>query len=468
MESNSLSKEIKRSSWIFYLSAFTADLLLLSVGCLMVLPSAVLEKIQSNDTDINPFGEPVKPIEVSIMMGSSGVSSILSFLIMAKISDKIGRKWSMVGLGISYAGCFIALAFGKNMYVYIIAYFVSGFVSAGILINVSIYNSEISDEGNRAWIGCIVGMSVPTGNIYGYIFNAIFDNVTMFSLICALPCVLHVLLSYFLIESPTYLTSKRRKVEALDALSKLRRYQDYSDIEKEYKSIEDFSFTGHDNKKVSIFSIFKRRISRKAVLIGILIFAAQQFSGSPIILAYLVPIFNEAKTVLSGNTVSIIYGSLQFGVCLVATFTVNRFGRRPLILISTLGCAFSMIFLAAYFYIKDYKVTSIEHIRWLPIVCIVFFVLSYGFGLGPIPNVFIGELFRNEQRAMGVAIITIIFSLVSAGNNFTYPVFKDFAGEYLSLALYGIITFISLFLLFKYLPETRGKSFVEIQEILSK
>ncbi|XP_028140877.1 facilitated trehalose transporter Tret1-like [Diabrotica virgifera virgifera] len=469
IESNSLSKETQKSSWIFYVSAFAADLLLLSVGSLNVFPSVVFPILKNNNTDINPFGEPMTPIEESIIMSVSGISALISFLLMAKISDKIGRKWSMVGLGVSLVGSFTALAFGTHVYIYMLAYFLNGFFSAGIMINVSIYNSEISKEDNRAWIGCIVGLSMPAGNLYGYIFGAIInDNVKLICLICALPCVLHLLLAYYLIESPTYLTSKWRKVEALKALSKLRRYTNYSDIEKEYQSIEDFSFTGNDIRKVTLFSLFKTRVSRKALLIGILLFAAQQLSGSPIIIAYLVPIFNDAGTLLSGNIISIIYGSLQLGVCILATFIVNWFGRKPLILISTLGCAISILFLGAYFYIKDNNIAPIQDIRLLPLACIVLFCISYGIALGPIPMVLIGELFRNEQRAMGVAIITIVFCLVSTGNTFSYPQLKVLAGEYLSLVLYGLITFVALFLLFKYLPETKGKSFVEIQEILSK
>ncbi|XP_028134042.1 facilitated trehalose transporter Tret1-like [Diabrotica virgifera virgifera] len=469
MESTSVSKEIQKSSWMFYVSAFTADLLLLSVGSLNVFPSVVFPILKNNNTDINPFGEPMKPIEESTIMALSGIAALISFLLMAKISEKIGRKWSMVGLGISFVGSFTVVAFGRHVYIYMLAYFLNGFISAGIIINVSIYNSEISNEDNRAWIGCIVGLSMPAGILYGYIFGAIIhDNITLIILICALPCVLHVLLSYFIIESPTYLTSKRRKVEALDALSRLRRYQYYSDIEKEYQSIEDFSFTGNDKQKATIFSLFKRRVSRKALLIGMLLFAAQQLSGSPIITAYLVTIFNDAGTLLSGNTVSIIYGSLQLGVCILATFMVNWFGRKPLILISTLGCAISMMCLGVYFYIKDNNIAPIEDIRLLPIACLVLFVISYGIALAPIPMVLIGELFRNEQRAMGVAIITIVFCLVSTGNSFTYPQLKVLAGEYLMLVLYGLISFVALFLLFKYLPETKGKTFVEIQEILSK
>ncbi|XP_028142727.1 uncharacterized protein LOC114336562 [Diabrotica virgifera virgifera] len=469
MESNSVSKESQKSSWIFYVSAFTADLLLLSVGSLNVFPSVVFPVIKNNNTDINPFGEPIKPIEESIMLLSSAISALIGFLLMAKISDKIGRKWSMVGLGISCVGTFTALAFGRHVYVYMVAYFLNGFISAGVVINVSIYNGEISNEDNRAWIGCVVGLSMPAGYLYGYISGVISPhNITLICLTCALPCVLHVLLSYFLIESPTYLTSRRRKVEALDALSKLRIYQDYSDIEKEYQSIEDFSFTGNDNKKATVFSLFKRRVSRKALLIGILLFAAQQLSGSPIITSYLVPIFNKAGTLLSGTTFSIIHGSLQLVVCILATFIVNWFNRRPLILISTLGCAISMTLLGAYFYIKENMVASIEDIRLIPIACIILFDISYGIALGPMPMVLIGELFRNEQRAIGVAIITIVFCVVSGGTTFSYPLLKVLAGEYLNLMLYGLITFVTLFLLFKYLPETKGKTFVEIQEVLSK
>ncbi|XP_028140885.2 facilitated trehalose transporter Tret1-2 homolog isoform X1 [Diabrotica virgifera virgifera] len=452
---------------VLYCSVLTADLLLVGSGIILVWPSAVLPKLRSNDTEVNPIGRPITPVENSTIMASSAVSALLSFFLMAKLSDAIGRKMSMRVLAIVDTCILTVLAFATNIYVYIVGFLMLGFVSSGVFINVAIYNSEISEDKNRAWIGCVVGLMMPTGNLLGYIFGALLDNVRNYTLFCALPAVLHILLSFFVVESPPYLVCKKKKSEALTALEKLRKTKNFKDIEMEYRLMEEFNVSG-DPKKQDTFAIFRCASARKALFLGFVLCTTQQLSGILIVMSYIVIIFNEAHASLSGTTVSILFGIVHISIILVAAFIVNRFGRKPLILFSSLGCSISMIFLTIYFYMNDHNMPIVNSIRWIPIACIMFFIVSYGMGLGPIPMVLIGELFRNDLRAVGVATITIAECLITIISQFLYPLLTVSYGVYLSTAVYAVSTLIGFVLLLVLLPETRGKSFMEIQKILSK
>ncbi|XP_072387315.1 probable metabolite transport protein CsbC [Diabrotica undecimpunctata] len=461
------NKKSKKALWKFYISLMTASLLLVTTGSVMVWPSPVLPKLYSNDTSINPLSEPMTPLETSILMSLAAAASILGFILMAKLSDAFGRKLSMRVLGLVYAGSMTAIAFATNIYIYYVFFFLNGFVAAGILINVSIYSSEISEDKHRAWMGCVVGLMSPIGNLLGYIYGALIDSVKYFTIIIALPAFLHVVFSFFITESPTYLVGKKRKAEALDALKHLRKYSTVISAELEYDSIEIFNACD-TNDNNTVVGLFSNPALRKGLFLGFTLFATQQLSGVPIILAYLGPIFNEAGATLSSDAVTIAFGAAQISVILVATFIVNRFGRRPLLLWSSLGCAISLMFLTFYFYAQKIELSFVKDIRWLPIAFIIIFIISYGLGLGPIPMVLIGELFRNDQRALGVATITISQCVMSVIVNFGYPLLKGAFGLYLCLGIYCLSTFIGFILLFFYLPETRGKSLSEIQDILSK
>ncbi|XP_028140878.1 probable metabolite transport protein CsbC [Diabrotica virgifera virgifera] len=460
-------KKSKKALWIFYISLFTASSLLVTNGSVMVWSSPVLPKLYSNDTDINPLSEPMTSLETSILMSLAAFASILGFILMAKLSDAFGRKLSMRVLGLVYGCSLTAIAFASNLYIYYIFFFLNGFVAAGILINVSIYCSEISEDKHRAWMGCVVGLMVPIGNLLGYTFGAIIDSVKYFTLIIALPAFLHVVFSFFIAESPTYLVGKRRKSEALDALKHLRKYSTVVSAELEYESIEIFN-SGDTTDKNTIVGLFSSPGLKKGLFLGFTLFATQQLTGVPTMLAYLGSIFNEAGSTLSSDVVGIIFGAAQITVTLLATFIVNRFGRRPLLLWSSFGCALSLLFLTFYFYAQKIELSFVKDIRWVPIAFIITFITSFGLGLGPIPMVMIGELFRNEQRALGVATITISQCVMTVIINFAYPLLKDAYGIYLCMGIYCLATSICSVLLFCYLPETRGKSLAEIQEILSK
>ncbi|XP_072389169.1 probable metabolite transport protein CsbC isoform X2 [Diabrotica undecimpunctata] len=462
----SFEKETK-INWRVYGTALIADLLLVSSGLTLVWPSAVIPKLYSNDTTVNPIGRPITPMENSVIMASSALSALFSFFLMAKLSDAIGRKLSMRILAIVNTCILTVLAFATNVYIYIVGFLMLGFVSSGVFINVAIYNSEIAEDKNRAWIGCVVGLMMPTGNLLGYIFGALLDNVRNYTLFCALPAFLHILLSFFVVESPTYLVCKRKKQEALTALEKLRKTKNFKDIEMEYRLMEEFNSSG-DTEKQDTFALFRCAPARKALFLGFVLCTTQQLSGILIVLSYIVLIFNEAEASLSGTTVSILFGIMHISIILVAAFIVNRFGRKPLILFSSLGCSVSMIFLTVYFYMNEHNMPIVNSIRWIPIASIIFFIISYGMGLGPIPIVLIGELFRNDLRAVGVATITIAECIITIFSQFLYPILTVNYGVYLSTSAYAVSTLIGFVLLLFLLPETRGKSFMEIQNILSK
>uniref|UniRef100_A0A6P7G8Q7 Facilitated trehalose transporter Tret1-like isoform X2 n=1 Tax=Diabrotica virgifera virgifera TaxID=50390 RepID=A0A6P7G8Q7_DIAVI len=456
----------KRFPWTLWFCVITADLLNVTTGLSMVWPSAVLEMLHSTDPEVNPLPEPLKPMELSIMMASSGVASLISFFVMAKISDRIGRRLSMRYLGIVYAGTFVAMGYGRRVYVYVITFFINGLAAAGIFINVSIYTGEISDDRNRALIGCLFGLMTPVGNFLGYSFAAILNSVKLFSLICTIPAIVHVVLTFFIVESPTFLVGKNKKDEAILVIKKLRHYTNISDAEKEYENIVNFNSSSNKEQK-TISDLVHNPISRRALLLGFTLLSAQQFTGTNTIINYVVPIFNEAGASLSGTVISILLGLAQMVVTIVATSTVHKFGRRPLLLLSSCMCTVLLFCLTFYFYIKDVNVSIIDNIRWLPIVCVITFFVGYGLGLAPIPVVLVGELFRNEIRAVALAVVVVAQCTLTIIISFGFPIVSESLGIYTCFLVFSIGTLVCLVLIYRYVPETRGKSFQEIQDILS-
>ncbi|XP_072389690.1 glucose transporter GlcP-like [Diabrotica undecimpunctata] len=452
-------------SWMFYFSLMSANLLLISTGSSMVWLSVALPILSSSNEHINPLGRPITPLETSLAISIGGVSGILSNLLLAKISDKIGRKKSMRYCGIMFIGFYFVLAYGRNMYIYMLAFLLHGITSSGVILNVAVYTSEISDDKNRGLVCGTACLMLPIGNMLTYVLGAAVNDLVIFNILCTIPSILHVLLSYFIVESPMYWVICNKKPKVLKALNKLRCYKNFGAAEYDFELITKYK-SDTENKQENIWRLLQNRAIKKAMFLGLAVVVVQQFTGVFIILSFIVPIFNEAGASLSGTEVSLVVGSIQILVIFASSFMVDKIGRRPLILLSSFGCSSSLLFIAFYFYVKNLNLEFVNEVRWLPVICIIFWTVAYSVGFAHIPVILLGELFVNEVRATAVGTIITIDRVLSILLNFSYPLITETFGVYSNLLLYATATLLGFILLLIYLPETRGKSFGEIQNLL--
>ncbi|XP_028140876.1 glucose transporter GlcP-like [Diabrotica virgifera virgifera] len=451
-------------SRLMFFSALSADLLLVAVGGLMVWGSAAIPILSSKN---NPLDRPITPFQMSLILSAPAFGALISLNLMAYISDLIGRRKSLLFLSISFVICLCGIAFAKNVYLYYLFFLINGFNFSGVCVNVATYNSEIVNDENRAWLGCILGLAFPVGNLIGFILGAYLTTITQYTLAAGFPVYIHILLQYFIVESPMYLVCKNKKTDALLALEKLRCYEKPIDSEIEYNHIEKLSLKSL-NKNGKLFDIFSNPVASKAFIISLMLSFTQQSCGMYIVMNYAVPIFNEAGAMLSGNDISLLLGVLQVLIYVAVIFYINKLGRRPLLLFSSIGCAISTSVLAIYFYLKQYSPVTAASISVVPVISAMTFVISYSSGLGPITLSYLGELFSNEIRATAVATVLVLDAVVALSLNFTFPLLVDYFGIYMCMSIYSLSALTGFVLMAKFLPETRGKSLIKIQESLKE
>ncbi|KAG5862486.1 hypothetical protein JTB14_008506 [Gonioctena quinquepunctata] len=435
-------------------------------GNIMVWSSPVLPKLRSNDTEINPLGEAISTSQISLMMGIPALVSLVTTFFLGKLPDVIGRKRTMQYMATGMLFSNVALAFGTHIYVYYAARTTFYIFVSSAMINVQVYLSEIAGDHNRGKLGCLMGVAVPSGNLYAFILGPIM-SVKVFTLLCTVPLVLGVFCFLFVPESPVYLASKGRKMETLQALKKLGSYKTSEDIEKDYIKIENTSKAKMRSAKPGFVTLFQTRALRKGIVISLIVNSTQFCSGIVVIMSFLGPIFTDADTKLSGNTVAIIVGAVKIIVFLVTTFTIEKLGRRPLLLFSSLLTGIPLLFLGIFFYWKNTNSSFIEDISTLPIWCILAYVVFYSLGLGPIPMAIIGELFPNEFRSIATTFVMSIVAILIGILNAAYPVMAEYFGIHWCIWIFSGFCFLGFSLIYFHLPETKGKSLKEIQGILS-
>ncbi|CAH1111080.1 unnamed protein product [Psylliodes chrysocephalus] len=451
--------------WLLYFSGFTANLLLIAPGFLMVWMSSAMPKLLSNDTNINPLGEPISVPQTSILASIPAIAGTLGLLPWANLIDILGRKKTLMVLAIIMFCNSIVVSFASHISFFYCQGFITGFTGSGVLICVSIFNNEIAAVTNRGTIGCLMGLSAPSGILLGYLIGPAV-SIRGYFLFSTIPPALHLIFSVFIPESPVFLAMKDRKLECMRALERLRAIKNAKTIENEYDKMETVAKDASKQRKGNFLDIFRNRSPRKAFFMCFGIAAIQQFSGVYVILLFMGTIFANAGKI-SGGSFGIVTGIVQLFMVLISAIVVDKLGRRPLLLTSTMSCAIALFLLGFYFHLQQMESAVVDSLTWLPISCVLLYIIGYGFGLGPIPPTLSSELFPNDLRAIGCATVYIADHLTICATMLTFPLASAFLGVQYCMWFFSMSCFLGFIMIFFVLPETKGKSFDEIQEILA-
>lgn len=214
-----------------------------------------------------------------------------------------------------------------------------------------------------------------------------------------------------------------------------------------------------------MMSIVTNRASRMALICGLGLMFFQQFSGINAVIFYTNDIFHSAGSNIPPVIATIVVGVVQTIATYISSLLVEKAGRRILLLQSCVIMGVCLIVLGIYFKLQTDGV-SLAAVGWIPLVCLVLFIISFSMGFGPIPWMMMAELFPVEFRgaATGVTVITnwvLVFVVTLC-----FPIMKDAIGIYSCFWFFAAIMAICIFFVFFLIPETKGKTVSQIQAIL--
>lgn len=269
-----------------------------------------------------------------------------------------------------------------------------------------------------------------------------------------IPSGLFLILLMFVPETPRYLVMKGKEDKALKVLKKISGENDAPIILKEIKD------TLHET------SIPWLSYGFLVIFIGIILSVFQQFVGVNVVLYYAGNIFrNMGNSVDSSMIQTIIVGIVNLVFTVLAIFTVDRFGRKPLMIIGGLGMAVSMTALGFSFYFGKLGIAAL--------IFMLTYIASFAMSWGPVTWVLLSEIFPNSVRsAMSIAVAAQW--LANLIISWTFPMLND------NLALtarfnhgfaywiYGLMGILSALFIWKMVPETKGKTLEEIEKIWKK
>jgi SP family xylose:H+ symportor-like MFS transporter len=442
--------------------------IMLGVLTLWVIGYLKAEISQSQDS-LKSYVDSVKGFTIS----SALIGCIIGGAMAGFISKSIGRRNGLIISALAFSISAIGAwnpeklnLFGTLPVFSFVIYRIIGGIGVGLASMLSpMYIAEIAPAGVRGKLVSWNQFAIIFGMLVIYFVNLLIarrGNETwlitegwrwmFFSGV--IPSGLFLILLMFVPETPRYLVMKGKEDKALKVLGKISGEKTAPDILKEIKD------TLHEK------SIPWLSYGFLVIFIGILLSVFQQFVGINVVLYYAGNIFrNMGNSNDSSMIQTIIVGIVNLVFTVLAIFTVDRFGRKPLMIIGGVGMAVSMFGLGFSFYFGKLGIGAL--------IFMLTYTAAFAMSWGPVTWVLLSEIFPNSVRsAMSIAVAAQWLANLIV--SWTFPMLNDNIAltarfnHGFAYWIYGIMGILSALFIWKVVPETKGKTLEEIEKIWKK
>ncbi len=389
---------------------------------------------------------------------------LLGALTTGTLADGYGRK----PLLIIAAFIFLISAYGTGAYddfiVFLIARFIGG-IAIGIASGLSpMYIAEISPAEIRGKLVSLNQLAIVVGILAAQIVNwALAGDNQQWNVEMgwrwmfwaeAFPALIFLVLAIIIPESPRWL-AMNGKVEKARGI--FNRIGGEAYAEQELKSIADMPVQKEEGGLSVLFS----KPYRLVLMIGIIVAVFQQWCGTNVIFNYAQEIFQGAGYDVDNTFINIVVtGIANLIFTFVAIYTVDRLGRRALMLIGAGGLAAIYLMLGACYY---FQVSGI-----FMVALVVLAIACYAMSLGPVTWVLLSEIFPGKVRGIAVATSTFALWMGSFTLTYSFPFLNQGLGTYGTFWIYTAICALGFVYFYRVLPETKGKSLEELENKLVK
>ncbi|ERL95872.1 hypothetical protein D910_00506, partial [Dendroctonus ponderosae] len=440
---------------------FAGNLLAFTAGIGFSWTSPVLPKLHGANS---PLSTPIDASQESLIASILCVGAAIGPFLFGYLADKIGRKKTLLSIAVPMIVGITTLAFTDQVKLYYFGRLLYGIGSGGVFTVLTMYTGEITADYNRGKFSCILGIFVALGVLYPFSIGG-FLSVRIFCLSCFLP--LQVFLIFFTLyapESPSYLVRTSRYDEAetalinLHSLTKCHARDDVSELQR----IQDLQA----KTKGGVAELFNSKGTRKAFIISAGLLIIQQFSGINAVTGFMENIFRATGSSIPPQAATTLVGVIQVVTVFITSSLIEKLGRKFLLMASAMGAAASIILLGLYFFLHKHEFRLLEYFWWLPISCLLLYIVSFNLGLGPVPWTVLSEIFPDNVKSSASALISSICFGTSFVVTLAFPILSEMLGMAESFWLFGLCCIFGAVFVRFIVVETKGRNPMQIQEIL--
>ena len=429
------------------------------------------------------FGISDSPVMQGIAMSTALVGCLVGAMVAGALADRYGRKPLLITAAVLFTVSALATGAFSDFTLFNIARFIGG-VGIGVASALSpMYIAEISPSEVRGRLVSLNQMTIVLGILAAQIVNwqlaePIPAGYTDGDILVSwngqmgwrwmfwaetLPAACFLVLAFFIPESPRWqgsLPQPLREEGSRKAFATLFKIGGEAYAERELAAIEA-SVSSEQQNQGGLRDLFTHRYAAVLVL-GVVVAVFQQWCGTNVIFNYAQEIFQSAGYSVGDVLFNIVItGIANVVFTIVALYTVDRLGRRSLMLFGAAGLGLIYLTLGSCYYLH---VTG-----FFMVVLVVAAIAVYAMTLGPVTWVLLSEIFPNRVR--GVAMATCTFALWTGccTLTFSFPSLNASLGSSGTFWIYSAICLCGFLFFLRRCPETKGKSLEQLeQELTSK
>ena len=391
------------------------------------------------------FGIADQPVMQSVAMSTALVGCLVGAMVAGALADRYGRKPLLTTAAVLFTLSAVGTGAFNDFSLFNIARFIGG-VGIGVASALSpMYIAEVSPTAIRGRMVSLNQMTIVLGILGAQIVNMLLARDTSVAENMAwnvawgwrwmfwaetVPAALFLVMSFMIPESPVYLKMKAA------------------------------TMSQRVGKEAGLKELLQSKYG-KVLLLGLVIAVFQQWCGTNVIFNYAQEIFTGAGYDVDGMFIDIVItGIANVAFTFVALYTIEKWGRRTLMLIGAGGLGLIYLTLGTCYFLE---------VKGVVMVCLVVTAISiYAMTLGPVTWTLLAEIFPNRIRGVAMATCTFALWVGCCTLTFSFPSMNAALGSSGTFWIYSGICLVAFIFLWNRCPETKGKSLEELEKELIK
>ena len=404
------------------------------------------------------LGSTAKQLVTSVVL----VGAMVGALVSGPLADRVGRRPLVGVIALVFcAGTALACA-APNIPLLIGGRFVIGLAVGAAGTVIPVYLAELAAPHIRGTLVVLIMATQAFGQLVAYLVNFAYSgsgNWRMMFGLGLVPAIVLLLTTAILPESPRWLFGVRREADALAVLRRIRG--DEAEAAQEAGEIRDVlaAETGRTGRR----SLFAPHV-RPALLVAVGIAVLCQITGINAVMYYAPTILAEAGFADSAAILTTVgVGIVLTAIAVIGSRLVERWGRRKLLLAFAPGTPIPLAVLGLVFFVTDDLTTGTQ---WLIVICLLAYIAFNGGSLSVVVWLIGSEVFPRAVRSSAMALSTIGLWVSNLLVSMTALTLTETIGRSGMFWLYAAIGVLSWVFVYRYVPETKGRSLEQIERSL--
>jgi sugar porter (SP) family MFS transporter len=341
------------------------------------------------------------------------IGCMIGCIIAGPSSSRFGRKKTLILTALIFLVSSLGCALTSHYFTFITYRIIAGVAVGAASMLAPIYIAELSPPKHRGKLVSLNLFAIFLGQFSAFYSNYFLrdvggdDNWRWMLAVMAVPSFLLFVFLLFVPESPRWLAEKNQNDEAMKILT---RINGVVEANREFEEIKE-TIQATKGKFAELF----HRGMFKILIIGIMLAVFQQVTGINVVMYYAPAIFKSAGFGTNSALLqTALMGMVNLTFAVVSMFFVDKMGRKPLMVIGSIGMSIAMTLLALTFITGHAK-------GYFVLICIMGYLAAFGFSLGPVVWVLIAEIFPNRLRSYAVATATFMLWGANFIVSLTFP-----------------------------------------------